>query len=61
LVAVKLFPQAKKTAGEPEAEAAVVYPTAVSASTLDFCTLKDCTPPVGNLLQEEERHRPGPE
>ena len=47
LVAVKLFPQAKKTAGEPEAEAAVVYPTAVSASTLDFCTLKACLPPDG--------------
>ena len=47
MVAVKLFPQAKKTAGEPEAEAAVVYPTAVSASTLDFCTLKACLPPDG--------------
>ena len=47
LVAVKLFPQAKKTAGEPEAEVAVVYPTAVSALTLDFCTLKACTPPDG--------------
>ena len=47
LVAVKLFPQAKKTAGEPEAEAAVVYPTAVSASALDFHTLKAYTPPAG--------------
>ena len=45
LVAVKLFPQAKKTAGEPEAEVAVVYPTAVSASALDFHTLKAYTPP----------------